>query len=180
VTRKEILRFLAARGIAFRRDSSNGDLRLHRNRIRRALSADGARRAVAAAALDRCGEERRRLEHEFAGRIAAALSLRADGSFADAAVLEECRPELRRLALARLAAAFARPGRPAMTGRERERLVELLGAGGDFRFEAGRRIRFERRGSMFSVRARPVSSDSAVYDSTGQTSKSRESEGIGP
>jgi hypothetical protein len=67
-----------------------------------------------------------------------------------------------------------------MTGRERERLVELLGAGGDFRFEAGRRIRFERRGSMFSVRARPVSSDSAVYDSTGQTSKSRESEGIGP
>jgi tRNA(Ile)-lysidine synthase len=182
VTRKEVLGFLAARGIAFRRDSSNGDLRLHRNRIRRALcaSGDGSHRAAAAAELDRCGEERRRLEREFAGRIAPALALGTDVSLADAAVLENCSLELRRLALARLAAAFARPGRPPMTGRERERLAELLGAGGDFRFEAGRHIRFERRGSRFSVRASPVSSDSAVYDATEQTSRSRESEGIGP
>ena len=38
-----------------------------------------------------------------------------------------------------------------MTGREREQILDLLAGGGDFRFEAGRRIRFERRGRLLRV-----------------------------
>ncbi|HSD71948.1 MAG TPA: hypothetical protein VLE54_04110, partial [Thermoanaerobaculia bacterium] len=47
---------------------------------------------------------------------------------------------------------FARPGKPPFTGREREQIVTLLASGRDFRFEAGRRIRFRRRGDRLSVR----------------------------
>ena len=39
-----------------------------------------------------------------------------------------------------------------MTGREREQILRLLASGDDFRFEAGRRIRFERRGAALRVR----------------------------
>ncbi len=45
-----------------------------------------------------------------------------------------------------------------MTGREREQILRRIASGRDFRFEAGRRIRFERRGSALRVRL------SEVYD----------------
>ncbi len=38
-----------------------------------------------------------------------------------------------------------------MTGREREQILARLQEGGNFRFEAGRRIRFERRGRLLTV-----------------------------
>jgi hypothetical protein len=45
-----------------------------------------------------------------------------------------------------------------MTGRERERIVGLLAGGADFRFEAGRLIRFRRRGERLEVRRAPDAS----------------------
>ncbi len=43
-----------------------------------------------------------------------------------------------------------------MTGREREQVLRRLASAGDFRFEAGRRIRFERRGALLSVGPAPA------------------------
>jgi hypothetical protein len=51
-----------------------------------------------------------------------------------------------------------------MTGRERERLVSRLRAGGDFRFEAGRRIRFELRRGRLRIRLRDAAAAEPVYD----------------
>ncbi len=173
VTREEILRFLAERGVAFRRDASNGDLRLARNRVRRALArlreAPGGEDALRAMSLEiaRLGEERRLLEAELAERILPAAKIAPDGAAIDAALLAGCSPELQRLALSRLAAPFARPGKPPMTGRERERLLERLAAGGNFRFEAGRLIRFERRRGTLTIRRRD---SEPVYDSPDQSS----------
>jgi hypothetical protein len=58
---------------------------------------------------------------------------------------------LQRLAVEEAALPFARPGRPPMTGREREQILARIHSGSDFRFEAGRRIRFERRGATLRV-----------------------------
>ena len=155
VTRSEVLEYLAGRGLGFRRDSSNGDLALDRNRIRRGLaSAPEAARRTAGDELDRLIGERELLEREFSERVAPWLRFGLESSAADAAVLAGCSEELRRLALDRLASPFARPGRPPMTGREREQIVALLSSGSDFRFEAGRAIRFERRGRALEVRSR--------------------------
>jgi tRNA(Ile)-lysidine synthase len=168
VTRDEVLQFLAGRGIAFRRDASNGDLRLARNRVRRTLArlreTPGGEDSLRAMALEiaRLGVERRLLESEFDARIRPAVRALPDGVAIDAALLAASSPELQRLSLARLASPWARPGKPPMTGRERERILELLASGADFRFEAGRRIRFERRRGELSVRPRPAG---PVYDS---------------
>jgi len=169
VTREEILEFLAERGIAFRRDATNGDLRLARNRVRRALAklreSPGGEDALRAMALEiaRLGVERRLLEAELEARLLPAAKSGPDGVRIDADLLAGCAPELQRLALSRLAAPFARPGRAPMTGPERERLLARLAAGGDFRFEAGRRIRFERRRGTLTIRLR---AGQPVYDST--------------
>jgi hypothetical protein len=72
----------------------------------------------------------------------------------DAALLAACGEDVLRLALERLAAPYARPGHAPMTGREREHLLALVGSGESFRFEAGRRIAFERRRGVLRVRRR--------------------------
>ncbi|HWZ86860.1 MAG TPA: tRNA lysidine(34) synthetase TilS [Thermoanaerobaculia bacterium] len=173
VAREDILRFLDERGIAFRRDASNGNLRLSRNRVRRRLAAlrksPGGRAAVRAigAEIARLGAQRLELESEFEGRVRPAVRTLPGGVGVDAALLAGCSAELQRLALARLAAPFARPGRPPMTGRERERLLLLLACGADFRFEAGRRIRFERRRETLLVGLRD---SEPVYDPSGKIS----------
>ncbi len=183
VTREQILQFLAERGIAFRRDASNGDLRLARNRVRQTLSrlraSPGGSEALRAMALEiaRLGIERRLLEAEFEARIRPALRALSDRVAIDAALLAGCSAELQRLALARLASPFARPGRPPMTGRERERILALLAAGGDFRFEAGRRIRVERRGQILTIRPRP---SQPVYDSNDPLAENREGAEVVP
>lgn len=183
VTREEILRFLAERGIAFRRDATNGDLRLARNRVRRTLArlreAPGGEDSLRAMALEiaRLGVERRLLESEFETRILPAATIAPDSAAIDAALLASCSEELQRLALSRLAAPFARPGKPPMTGREREGLLALLAGGADFRFEAGRRIRFERRRGELSVRPR---GPGPVYDSAGRTSTEDKNREVGP
>lgn len=158
VPRAEILRFLADRGVAYRRDASNGDLRLSRNRIRRELaSLDAARRARLLADIASLRGERDRLERELAERVLPRLHFAPGAAFAEAAVLADLPAGLLRAALERLALPFARPGRPPMTGPEREQILRRLVSGGDFRFEAGRRIRFERRGALLRVRpAAPV------------------------
>jgi tRNA(Ile)-lysidine synthetase-like protein len=164
VPRCEILRFLAERGIGFRRDASNGDLRLTRNRIRRELARlDAASRAGLLAEVARLSGRRRRLERELSERIAPTFQALPGGRLADADVLSGCPEEILRAALDLLASPFALPGRPPMTGGEREQLVRLLSEGRDFRFEAGRRIRFERRGRALTVRPRPSASP-PVYD----------------
>jgi tRNA(Ile)-lysidine synthase len=167
VRRVEILQFLTARGLGFRRDASNGDLSLERNRARRELSAAGedAISEIAREVSD-LADERARLDRDYAHRVAPGVQAQADVTIADAALLARCPAELQRVALERLSAPFARPGRPPMTGRERERILELLGSGADFRFEAGRRIRFERRGGALRIRLRAAAAPApAVYDS---------------
>ena len=169
VSRVEILAFLADRGVGFRRDASNGDLRLSRNRVRRELTRlDSDGRVAILAEVARLREERRLLEREFADHILPGTRLAPEGATCDAALLSSMSPELVRLALERLAAPFARPGRPPMTGREREQILRLLSCGRDFRFEAGRRVRIQRRGALLTVR--PVLSRSAVYHSSIDTS----------
>jgi tRNA(Ile)-lysidine synthase len=159
VTREEILRFLGARGIGHRRDSTNGNLRLTRNRIRREISAIEATKARAvealAAAAAACSAVRDRLDREFEEEVRPRLASGPGVTIADAAWLAGCQRELARRALSEVSAPFAAPGRPPLTGREREQILDRLAGGGDFRFEAGRRIRFERRGGLLRVGPRP-------------------------
>jgi tRNA(Ile)-lysidine synthetase-like protein len=164
VSRAQILAFLAERGISFRRDASNGDLRLTRNRVRRSIAGlDASSRAWLVAEVARLSLERRSIERELTERVAPTFECREGARRADAALLAVCGPELLRAALETLAAPFALPGRPPMTGRERERIVHLIREGGDFRFEAGRRIRFESRAGTLAVRLRNAVDAAPVY-----------------
>src|SRR5262249_2997799 len=135
VSRAEILEFLAARGIGYRRDSTNGDLRLTRNRVRRELSrCDSAQRERLAEEGRRLRTLRQRLDQELETRIAPTVRDLPGERTADAGLLAASDEELRRTALDRLASPFARHGRPPLTGPEREQLVRLLGEGRNFRF----------------------------------------------
>ena len=96
------------------------------------------------------------LEREFVERVMPRIRPGPAGVLADAAFLSSCSRPLQRRAVEEAALPFARPGRPPLTGREREQIVQRLAGGADFRFEAGRRIRFERRGPIFSVHAASV------------------------
>jgi len=157
VGRRDILAFLAARGLPHRRDASNGDLRLLRNGIRRRL-AEAVRRdgpaALEALHAEAAAWRRRRetVDRELAERILPALRLGPNETLADAALLQASAPDLQRRALELASVPFARSGRAPFTGREREEILRRLRSGGDFRFEAGRRIRFERRGDALRVR----------------------------
>jgi tRNA(Ile)-lysidine synthase len=171
VSRDEILAFLAERGIAYRRDASNGNLHLSRNRVRRRLAqlrrAPGGAEALRAlgAEVARLGAERLDLESRYEADVRPSVVVSPGGVSVDAALLGGLPEELQRLAIARLAAPFARSGRPPTTGRERERILAQLTSGKDFRFEAGRRIRFERRGGRLTIGPRRE----AVYDSRRRT-----------
>jgi hypothetical protein len=106
--------------------------------------------------VEALGRRREELDAAFARTIRPALAFGRNVVIAAAPVLEASPDELRRKAVLECAIPFARPGRPPFTGREREQIVALLASGRDFRFEAGRRIRFRRRGARFSVRLAPV------------------------
>jgi tRNA(Ile)-lysidine synthase len=155
VSRREILEFLASRGIAWRHDSTNGDLRLDRNRLRLELAGredldEVARRVEALAG------EREKLDRSFERELSPSIAFGRNVVIASASLVEGSPEELRRKAVLECAAPFARPGRPPFTGREREQILTLLATGRDFRFEAGRRIRFRRRGARFEVRLAPL------------------------
>jgi tRNA(Ile)-lysidine synthetase-like protein len=156
VTRQDILDYLESRGIPYRRDSSNGDLRLSRNRARRELAHAGRGRIeeLADAAKASAGE-RDAVEREIERRFPPRLHAGPGSVLVDAGFLASCPRELARRGLSEAAVRFALPGRPPLTGRERERILELLAGGADFRFEAGRRIRFERRGGILRIAPRP-------------------------
>lgn len=159
VRRQEVLAFLSARGIVHRRDASNGDLRFSRNRIRRELAAAAnGLGSVEELARDAFAlvPERERLDHELAEQALPRLFRGPGVTITDAVWLSNCPRELARLALALAATPFALPGRSPFTGPERERILDRLWTGADFRFEAGRRIRFERRGGILRVRPRPA------------------------
>jgi tRNA(Ile)-lysidine synthase len=160
VSRREILAFLSERGLAYRRDASNGNLRLARNRIRRAVAALLAERGEAAlrtleAGIERLSLARDALEEEFAREVEPRILLGAGTVMADAPYLQACSHDLQRLAIERAALPFARPGRAPLTGREREQILVRLRGGRDFRFEAGRRIRFDRRGPVLRIALAP-------------------------
>jgi tRNA(Ile)-lysidine synthetase-like protein len=154
VSRAEIREFLAARGLSFRRDASNGNLRLDRNRLRRELTAtlgEEDRNAIAGR-VERLARRRQRLDVDFEATIRPAIVIGKNVVIADAKLLERTTAELRRRAVFDCAAPFAASGKPPLTGREREQIVHLLARGADFRFEAGRLISFRRRGERFEVR----------------------------
>jgi tRNA(Ile)-lysidine synthase len=161
VSRREILAFLSERGLAHRRDASNGNLRLTRNRIRRAVAALLAERGEEAlrelsSEVERLSRERDALEGEFTRRVEPRIFRGAGTVVADAPYLQVCGHDLQRLAIERAALPFARPGRAPLTGREREQILVRLRGGRDFRFEAGRRIRFDRRGPVLRIGLAPV------------------------
>ena len=160
VSRPEILDFLGARAIGYRRDASNGDLRLSRNRVRREIARlleEGAEDSFAEMMreVERLSRERDAIGRRFARDIEPRIVRGPGAVLADASSLEDCELPLLRWAVEEATRPFALPGRPPLTGREREQIVARLVAGSDFRFEAGRRIRFERRGPILSVHARP-------------------------
>lgn len=153
VSRREIMAYLRARGVSWRRDSTNGDLTLDRNRLRRRLeSEDSESLARRVEGLARLREE---LDDEFERDLRPAIVIGRNMVIADATLLERSPAELVRRAILECAAPFAAGAKPPMTGREREQILRLLAAGADFRFEAGRRIRFRRRGARFDVRLAP-------------------------
>jgi tRNA(Ile)-lysidine synthetase-like protein len=155
VSRSEILEFLTSRGITWRRDASNGDLSLARNRVRRELVIQDVNVEALSRRVEALGRRREELDAAFERNIRPALAFGRNVVIAAAPVLESSPDELRRKALLECAIPFARPGKPPFTGREREQIIALLASGRDFRFEAGRRIRFRRRGARFSVRLAP-------------------------
>jgi tRNA(Ile)-lysidine synthase len=160
VTRGAILAFLEARGVAFRRDSSNGDLRLARNRIRREIARrtrSGGREALGELEREvrRMSAERERIEREFRSSVLPSIRAGPGAVLLDATLISACSPDLQRRAIDEAASPFAGPGRAPVSGREAEQILQRLAAGGDFRFEAGRRIRFERRGRLLRVAAAP-------------------------
>lgn len=152
VSRLEILEFLAVRGITWRRDRTNGDLSLERNRIRRELVRQNEDVEALARRVERLAGRREELDRTYEQNVRPALAFGKNVVIATASVLERSSNELARKALLDCALPFARPGRAPFTGREREQIVALLTSGRDFRFEAGRRIRFRRRGDRLSVR----------------------------
>jgi tRNA(Ile)-lysidine synthase TilS/MesJ len=160
VSRREILDFLRQRRIGHRHDSSNGDLRLSRNRVRRDLARLLAERGEEALSemtreVERLSRERDAMERRFAREIEPRIFRGPGAVLADASSLEECELPLLRQAVEEAARPFALPGRAPLTGREREQIVARLLERSDFRFEAGRRIRFERRGPILRVHAPP-------------------------
>lgn len=169
VPRTEIRAFLDAAGVGFRRDASNGDLRLSRNRVRRAVAASSlAERAVWEAEARRWSDHRDGVDREFAASAAPSIREGPDSVLADADAIARCSPDVRRQAVETAAAPFARRGRPPMTGREREEILRRLALGTDFHLETGRRIRVERRGAILSFRLRPgAARDGGVYDFPG-------------
>ncbi|HEY3173590.1 MAG TPA: tRNA lysidine(34) synthetase TilS [Thermoanaerobaculia bacterium] len=154
VSRAQILEFLAARGLSFRRDASNGDLHLDRNRLRREVLATlgEKERNTITRRVERLARRRERLDRNFEEKIRPAIVIGRNVVIVDARLLERSTTELRRRAVLESAVAFAAPGKAPLTGREREQIVRLLAGGADFRFEAGRLIRFRRRGERFEVR----------------------------
>jgi tRNA(Ile)-lysidine synthase len=169
VSRGEIRQFLLDRGIGFRRDASNGNLLLPRNRLRRELARLPASEREAtlqrlSAEIETIEAERDRLERQFHD-VRSRIHAGPGGVIADAAYLCACPPALQRQAIEEVAAPFAARGRAPLTGREREEILRRLAEGRDFHFEAGRRIRFERRGPILSVSPRAPSSPQTLYDS---------------
>jgi tRNA(Ile)-lysidine synthetase-like protein len=160
VSRREILGYLRARGIAWRRDRTNGDLSLARNRLRRELVVDEGSVGALESLVESLSRQREDLDRSFEKELRPAIAFGRNVVIAVAPVLGSAPAELRRKAVLECAIPFARPGRGPLTGREREQVVRLLGTGSDFRFEAGRRIRFRRRGARFSVRLAPAAGQS--------------------
>jgi tRNA(Ile)-lysidine synthase len=155
VTRAEILEFLDERSISFRHDASNGDLRLDRNRLRREIARlDRGQIEEIVHRVERLARLRDRLDGEFEETIRPTILVGKNVVVASAALLQRSPAELRRRAVLECAARFSAPGKTPLTGRERERIVRLLAEGVDFRFEAGRLIRFRRRGERLEVSAR--------------------------
>ena len=155
VSRREILEFLRGRGIAWRRDRTNGNLALERNRLRRELVLKDEDLEDLAGRLEELSRRREELDRSFDTDLRPAIAFGRNVVIASAPRLAESPAELRRKALLECAVPFARPGKPPFTGREREQIAALLATGRDFRFEAGRRIRFRRRGTRFEVRLAP-------------------------
>jgi tRNA(Ile)-lysidine synthetase-like protein len=168
VTRGQVLAFLADRGQSWRRDSTNGNLRLARTRARRQIarlrSEPGGEEELQALLSEAraCRSRLDELEAEWQARVRPGVRQSGGGVLADARLLASCSPDLARLALERLASPMARPGHPPFTGREREQVLERLAQGHDFRFEAGRHIRVERRAGTLLVQ--PLERDCRVYD----------------
>jgi len=167
VSRAAILQFLESRQIGHRRDASNGDLRFARNRIRRELAGSSASMedpswAELAERVEFFDHRRAATDRELEERILPRVSFGPGSVSANAEVLSQAAPELARRAIEEIARPFAAPGRPPLTGPEREEIRRRLAEGGDFRFEAGRRIRFERRAGLLTVRSASAPAENSV------------------
>ncbi|HYB52326.1 MAG TPA: tRNA lysidine(34) synthetase TilS [Thermoanaerobaculia bacterium] len=157
VSREEILTYLRRRGITHRRDASNGDLRLTRNRVRRELARLPMKdREPIIAELERQADLSENLradtERTFEEWLRPRISFGPGSVAADADLLSRAAPDVARKAIEEIARPFAAPGCAPLTGPEREQIRRRLADGLDFRFEARRRILFERRAGLLTVR----------------------------
>jgi tRNA(Ile)-lysidine synthase len=157
VSRRDIERYLAARRLKARRDASNEDLTLDRNRLRKRVMpllerhfGPGAARRIARSAA-RLAEDRELLSRVFERDVQPLLRIGPQESMADAIRLSALPASFRRRALQRLVAPWSRSTGPALTGRELEALDRLLVSRRSFQFEAGRLARITVRRGVLRV-----------------------------
>jgi tRNA(Ile)-lysidine synthase len=157
VSRRDIQRYLASRRLRGRRDASNRDLTLDRNRLRKRILprlertfGPGTARRIARSAA-RLTEDRQLLARLFDQEVRPLLRIGPEESTADATKLAGLPASLRRRALQMLVAPWSRPSGPALTGKELDALDRLLISQRSFHFEAGRIARVTVRRGVLRV-----------------------------
>lgn len=161
VPRHAVLAYLRSRAIAHREDSSNSDLSLDRNWVRRRLlpmlerrfgPSVGANLAASAEALSR---DREWLEEVFRRDAEPAVRVSPGSARVRLEALARLPSAAARRALLLMARAAGGDGF-APTRRELFAIERLAAGGGEFRFQTGRRVDFvAKRGELRAVRTRP-------------------------
>ncbi len=159
VSRQSVLRFLRSRRVPYRSDSSNRDVSLDRNWIRRKVLPSLARRfghsvgANLAASAEALSRDREWIEEIFRREAESALEL----SPGTASVRLSALAGLPSAGVRRILLVMARTAggdRFAPTRRELLAIERLAADGGEFRFQAGRRVDFiARRGRLRALAA---------------------------
>jgi tRNA(Ile)-lysidine synthase len=160
VSRRSVLAYLKSRRVPYRVDSSNEDVSLDRNWVRRKVLPPLARRfggsvwANLAASAEALSRDREWLEAIFQRDAEAAIKSSPGAAVLSRSVLDELPSAAIRRALLVMARA-AGGERFAPTRRELLALERLVANGSDFRFQAGRRVAFvASRGPLRTIRAR--------------------------
>jgi tRNA(Ile)-lysidine synthase len=147
VSRRSVLAYLRSRRVPYRTDSSNADLSLDRNWVRRRVVPLLARRfgdsvsANLAASAEALARDWEWLSEVFQRNTEAAIELVPGAARIPRSALDHLPPAAIRRALLVMSRA-AGGDRFAPSRRELLALERLASSGSDFRFQAGRRVEF--------------------------------------